>query len=86
MTSTLPAHRALQACGILCATLADPTTLSTWRLLCHTKKMYLSFQNKSFWESLHLKNGLEDWDMAEELKLAITTEEFLQGKGLRGID
>ncbi|XP_076214480.1 forkhead box protein R1 [Aptenodytes patagonicus] len=45
--------------------------------------MYLSFQNKSFWESLHLKNGLEDWDMAEELKLAITTEEFLQEPGVQ---
>ncbi|XP_035744630.1 forkhead box protein R1 [Egretta garzetta] len=39
--------------------------------------MYLSFQNKSFWENLHLKYGLEDWDMAEELKLTITDEEFL---------
>lgn len=47
--------------------------------------MYLSFQNKSFWESLHLQNGLEDWDMAEELKLTVTAEEFLQGKGLRGL-
>ncbi|XP_074018371.1 forkhead box protein R1 [Numenius arquata] len=43
--------------------------------------MYLSFQNKSFWESLHLKKGLEDWDMAEELKLFVTTEEFLKGPG-----
>ncbi|CAM9816238.1 unnamed protein product [Bubo scandiacus] len=43
--------------------------------------MYLSFQNKSFWESLHLKNGLEDWDMAEELKLTLTTEDSLQGPG-----
>ncbi|KAM6295756.1 forkhead box protein R1 [Aegotheles albertisi] len=41
--------------------------------------MYLSFQNKSFWESLHLKNGLEDWDMAEELKLTTIAEESLQG-------
>ncbi|XP_071625348.1 forkhead box protein R1 [Heliangelus exortis] len=41
--------------------------------------MYLSFQNNSFWESLHLKNGLEDWDIGEELKLTITTEESLQG-------
>lgn len=48
--------------------------------------MYMSFQNKSFWDSLHLKNGLEDWDMAEELKLTVTTEGFPQGKGLRGID
>ncbi|KAM9269269.1 forkhead box protein R1 [Morus bassanus] len=40
--------------------------------------MYLNFQNKSFWESLHLKNGLEDWDMAEELKLTIAAEDFLQ--------
>lgn len=46
--------------------------------------MYLSFQNKSFWENLHLKYGLEDWDMAEELKLTITDEEFLPGKGLGG--
>ncbi|XP_014804992.1 PREDICTED: forkhead box protein R1 [Calidris pugnax] len=43
--------------------------------------MYLSFQNKSFWESLHLKKGLEDWDMAEELKLSVTTEEFPKGPG-----
>ncbi|XP_074972294.1 forkhead box protein R1 isoform X1 [Phalacrocorax aristotelis] len=42
------------------------------------KKMYLNFQNKSFWESLHLKNGLEDWDMAEELTLTIAAEDFLQ--------
>ncbi|XP_025913691.1 forkhead box protein R1 [Apteryx rowi] len=47
--------------------------------------MYLSFQNKSFWENLHLKNGLEDWDMAEEFKLTTTTEWFLQGKALRRI-
>ncbi|XP_030361083.1 forkhead box protein R1 [Strigops habroptila] len=44
--------------------------------------MYLSFQNKSFWESLHLQHGLEDWDMAEELKLT-STEEFLQGQGVQ---
>ncbi|XP_065553216.1 forkhead box protein R1 isoform X2 [Lathamus discolor] len=42
--------------------------------------MDLSFQNKSFWESLHLRHGLEDWDMAEELKLT-STEEVLQGQG-----
>ncbi|KAM9654745.1 forkhead box protein R1 [Morphnus guianensis] len=48
--------------------------------------MYLSFQNKSFWESLHLQKGLEDWDMAEELKLTVAAEEFLQGKGLRAPD
>ncbi|XP_050766785.1 forkhead box protein R1 [Gymnogyps californianus] len=60
-----------------------PAALSTPRLLCHTKKMNLSFQNKSFWESLHLKNGLEDWDMAEELKLTITTEEIRQEPGVQ---
>ncbi|XP_068023913.1 forkhead box protein R2-like [Melanerpes formicivorus] len=51
---------------------------STCRLLCHTKKMDLSFQNKSFWASLHFRNGLQDWDMAAELKLPITTEDVLQ--------
>ncbi|KAM6191142.1 forkhead box protein R1 [Sarcoramphus papa] len=45
--------------------------------------MNLSFQNRSFWESLHLKNGLEDWDMAEGLKLTITTEEILQDSHLQ---
>ncbi|KAM6370626.1 forkhead box protein R1 [Pluvialis apricaria] len=45
--------------------------------------MYLNFQNKSFWESLHLKNGLEDWDMAEELKLTVTTGEFPQEPGVQ---
>lgn len=48
--------------------------------------MYLRFQNKALWESLHLRNGLEDWDMAEELKLTITTADLLQGTGLRGTD
>ncbi|XP_054078994.1 forkhead box protein R1 [Rissa tridactyla] len=48
--------------------------------------MHLSFQNKPFWESLHLKNGLEDWDMAEELKLTVTAERSLKGKGLKGTD
>ncbi|XP_074417243.1 forkhead box protein R1 [Larus michahellis] len=43
--------------------------------------MHLSFQNKPFWESLHLKNGLEDWDMAEELKLTVTAERSLKGAG-----
>lgn len=47
--------------------------------------MYLNSQNKSFWESLHLKNGLEDWDVAE-LQLAITKDQFLQGKGRTGTD
>ncbi|XP_061334100.1 forkhead box protein R1 isoform X1 [Pezoporus flaviventris] len=42
--------------------------------------MDLSFQNKAFWESLHLQHGLEDWDMAEELKLT-STEEIRQGQG-----
>ncbi|XP_009877824.1 PREDICTED: forkhead box protein R1 [Charadrius vociferus] len=45
--------------------------------------MYLSFQNKSFWDSLHLKNGLQDWDMAEELKLTVTTEGFPQEAGVQ---
>ncbi|XP_006120989.2 forkhead box protein R1 [Pelodiscus sinensis] len=40
--------------------------------------MYLNFQNKMFWESLHLKSGLEDWDMEEELKLTTTTDQFPQ--------
>ncbi|CAM4613648.1 unnamed protein product [Lepidochelys kempii] len=40
--------------------------------------MYLNFQNKTFWESLHLKSGLEDWDMEEELKLTTTTDQFPQ--------
>lgn len=48
--------------------------------------MYLSFQNKALWESLHLRTGLEDWDMAEELRLTITTADLLPGKGLRGTD
>ncbi|KAM8989409.1 forkhead box protein R1 isoform 1-T2 [Ara ararauna] len=42
--------------------------------------MDLRFQNKSFWESLHLQHGLEDWDMAEELKLT-STEEIMQVQG-----
>ncbi|XP_065425297.1 forkhead box protein R1 isoform X4 [Chrysemys picta bellii] len=40
--------------------------------------MYLNFQNKTFWESLHLKCGLEDWDMEEKLKLTTTTDQFPQ--------
>ncbi|XP_039352829.1 forkhead box protein R1 isoform X2 [Mauremys reevesii] len=38
--------------------------------------MYLNFQNKTFWENLHLKSGLEDWDMEEKLKLTTTTDQF----------
>ncbi|XP_010117399.1 PREDICTED: forkhead box protein N5-like, partial [Chlamydotis macqueenii] len=45
--------------------------------------MYLSFQNKAFWESLHLKISLEDWNMAEELKLTVTTEDLLQEPGVQ---
>ncbi|XP_067422716.1 forkhead box protein R1 isoform X2 [Emydura macquarii macquarii] len=40
--------------------------------------MYLTFQNKLFWENLHLKSGLEDWDMEEELKLTTTSDQFPQ--------
>nr|AUR44908.1 foxn5 [Andrias davidianus] len=41
--------------------------------------MYLRFQNGGRFEKLHLKTGLEDWDMAEELKLTATTDQYFPG-------
>ncbi|XP_039352838.1 uncharacterized protein LOC120375888 isoform X2 [Mauremys reevesii] len=41
--------------------------------------MYLNFRNKKGWENLHLKSGLENWDMAQELELATTTDQVAEG-------
>ncbi|XP_069470491.1 forkhead box protein R1 isoform X2 [Ambystoma mexicanum] len=42
-------------------------------------KMFLRFQNRDSFEKMHLRTGLEEWDMEEELKLAATTDQYFPG-------
>ncbi|XP_069080910.1 forkhead box protein R1 isoform X2 [Pleurodeles waltl] len=43
------------------------------------REMFLRFRNRSIFEKLHLRIGLEDWDMEEELKLTATTDQYFPG-------